>query len=335
MTEDRQRVLDMLSEGKITVEEAERLLKALGAGRDFEAQIHGAVGEGLEALDRLGESIAAEVEDGIRKRVTVVLDKEDEESTRDDTFEVGENPRLEVHGFNGRVRVNAGGPGSIRVQAELRNHQGVKYTAVQEGDLVKVEAAPKRRSGSFLSNLFGQGSCTNIDVTVPATTRVDLATSNGRIELRGTESGGTLKTSNARIRVEKIKGDLTAQTSNGRITVETLEGSADLTTSNSRVVIVDGHGQFDVTTSNGRIEFQGSMEPGSRNRLTTSNGRIEVALDADPSLKVEASTVNGRARCEAPGFAASVDTGRKLEGTVGEGEAELIAKTANGSITIR
>ena len=29
MTEERRRVLDMLSEGKVTVEEAERLLKAL------------------------------------------------------------------------------------------------------------------------------------------------------------------------------------------------------------------------------------------------------------------------------------------------------------------
>ena len=126
-----------------------------------------------------------------------------------------------------------------------------------------------------------------------------------------------------------------AQTSNGRITIEALEGSAELATVNGRVSIDDGHGRFDVTTSNGRIGFQGSMEPGGRNRFVTSNGRIEVVLDAEPSLKVEASTVNGRARCELPGFLASADTGRKLEGMVGEGEAELVAKTVNGGITIR
>ena len=334
MTEERRRVLDMVSEGKITVDEAERLLEAMRVDHGVQKSTGDTVEEALEALDGHGESITEAVEGSIRKRVTVVLDKDDEASTRDDTFEVGENARLEVRSFNGRVRVDVGEPGTIRVNAKLKNHLGVEYSAVQEDDLIKVVARSRQRSGGFLSNLFGHHSGANIHVTVPAATGVDLITSNGPVELRDTERGGVIQTSNGPITVERLKGNLSGQTSNGPITVNTIHGSADLTTSNGRVIIDDGHGRFDVTASNGPIGFWGSMEPGGRNRLSTSNGSINMMLDGEPSLKVQASTVNGRLRCELPGFVASVDTNREMEGTVGKGEAELAVKTVNGAITI-
>ena len=335
MGDERRRILDMLSEGKITVDDAERLLKALNGGSYLEDRVQDAIEGSVNSLGRLGETLTEEIRGGARERVTVVLDEEDEASARDDTFDVGDSPSLDVRSFNGPVRVSAGEPGSIRVRTKLKAPRTVKYSSLQQGDVIKVEATPRGRSSGFLSGLFEQHWGPDIEVTVPVATSVDLATSNGPIELRGTAAPGTVKTSNSRIQIEKFKGDLKAQTSNGRITVEALEGSAGLTTVNGRVSIDGGHGRFDVTTSNGRIGFQGSMEPGGRNRLVTSNGRIEVVLDAEPSLRVEASTVNGRARCELPGFLASADTGRKLEGIVGEGEAELVAKTVNGGITIR
>lgn len=335
MSDERRRVLDMLAEGKITADEAERLLKALGDGGYLEDRVQDAVEGGVEALGRLGETLSDEIEHGVRKQVTVVVDREDEASTRDDAFEVGESPRLEVRSFNGRVRVNAGEPGTIRVRAKLSNPSGVEYSAVQEGDLVRVEAKPRRRSGGFLHGLFGQGSGASIDVTVPVSTGVNLATSNRPVELRGTEEGGTVETSNACIQVEEVKGNLNAQTTNGRIAVERFKGRAELVTTNGRVTVEKGHGQFDVKTTNGRIGFQGSFDPGGRNALITSNGRIEVALNAEPSLKVEASTVNGRIDCEIPEFAISKITGREMEGMVGRGEADLVAKTVNGGIAIR
>ena len=323
MTEERRRVLDMLSEEKITVDEAERLLRALQNTYP------------VDTVDGPAASPSEEVENGSRKRISVVLDSGDRGSTRENTFEVGETPRLEVRSFNGRVLVHAGEPGSILVKAKLKNPRGVEYSAVQEGDLVKVEATPTKRSDHFLSGLFGGGTGVRVDVSVPADTSVDVVTSNGPVELRGTERDAALRTSNAPVKIERFKGDLSAQTSNAPITVETLHGSADLKTSNGPVSIDDVHGRFDAKTINGPVRFSGSMEPGGRNRLVTSNGNIKVKLELNPSLKLEASTVNGMVRCDSPGFVASVNTFRKLEGTVGEGEAELVAKTVNGLIAIR
>lgn len=343
MTEERRKVLDMLSEGKVTVEEAERLLKAL-QDTPRETRKGRGIGTLQDTLEGLGEEIGKGLEEGLEgleESLSGWSESEEDPrnedgkaSMRDDTFAVGDNPRLVVRGFNGRIRVRAGEPGSIRVRARLKKPRGIKYRAVQEGDLVTVEAKDRQSEG-FLHGLSRQSSGANIEVTVPVTTSVDLATSNGPVELHGTESSGTVQTKNGRIRVENFKGDLSATTKNAPITVKTLSGSAELSSTNSRVSIEDAHGRFDARTTNGSIKFQGSIEPGTDNRLSTTNGSIKVALDADPSFKLTAATVNGRVRCEVPGFVAAVEKRHKLKGTVGEGEGELIAKTVNGSIAIQ
>ena len=342
MTEERRKVLDMLSEGKVTVEEAERLLEAL-QGTQRETREGRGIGVLQDTLEGLGEEIEKGLKEGLSGLEESLSewsesedrDKDGKTAMHDDTFAVGANPRLVVRGFNGRIRVRAGEPGSIRVRAKLKKPYEIKYSAVQEGDLVTVEAKPDRQSEGFLHGLSRQNSGANIEVTVPVTTSVDLATSNGPVELQGTESSGTVQTKNGPIRIEQFKGDLNATTKNAPITVKTLSGSAELYTANSRVSIEDAHGRFDARTTNGSIKFQGSIEPGDGSTLYTTNGNIKVALDADPSLKLTAATVNGRIRCEIPGFVASFEKRHKLKGTVGAGEAELSAKTVNGSVTIQ
>ncbi len=348
MTEERRRILDMLSEGKVTIEEAERLLEALqGARRETrkKSRINAPLSPipGVEVLQDtlggLGEEIGKGLEKGLEESLSEWSegdngdrDEDGKTSMRDDTFAVGDTPRLVVRGFNGRIRVRAGEPGSIRVRARLKKPREVKYSAAQEGDLVTVEAKADRQSEGFR---HGQHAGANIEVTVPVTTSVDLATSNGPVELRGTEGGGEVQTKNGPIRVEQFKGDLNAKTKNAPIAVKTLSGSAVLATLNSRVSIENGRGRFEVRTINGPIKFQGSMEPKSHNRLSTLNGNIKVALDADPSLVLTAATTNGRVRCEVPGFVAAIEKRHKLEGTMGTGEAELIAETKNGSIVVQ
>ena len=347
MTEERRRILDMLSEGKVTVEDAERLLKAL---QDTHRETH--KGRGIGVLQDTLEGLGEEIEKGLKEGLSGLeeslsewsesdndaRDEDGKTSMHEDTFAVGDKPRLVVRGFNGRIRVRAGEPGSIRVRAKLKKPHEIKYSAAQEGDLITVEAKPYQpyqQSGELLHGFSRQHSGANIEVTVPVTTSVDLATGNGPVELQGTESSGTVQTKNGPIKVQQFKGDLNAKTKNASITVKTFSGSAELYTMNSRVSIDDAHGRFEVRTINGPIKFQGSMEPKSHNRLSTLNGNIKVALDADPSLALTAATTNGRVRCEVPGFVAAVEKRHKLEGTMGAGEAELIAETKNGSIVVQ
>ena len=172
MTEERRRVLDMLAEGKVTVEEAERLLEALqGTQRETRK------GRGIEALQDTLEGLGEEIEKGLEEGLEGLeeslsgwsesendaRDKDGKTAMRDDTFAVGDNPRLVVRGFNGRIRVHAGEPGSIRVRAKLKKPHGLKYSAVQEGDLVTVEAKPDQQSEGFLHGFSRQHSGANIE----------------------------------------------------------------------------------------------------------------------------------------------------------------------------
>jgi hypothetical protein len=245
--------------------------------------------------------------------------------TRDDSFSVGASPVLVVTSGNGSIDVETGPAGTIRVQATLRNAPRVQYEASEEGDTVTVEAdvdSGARNAGA------------DIIVTAPAETEVELETSNGRIELQGLEASGTLRTSNGRVVIEDVKGDFDVRTSNGPIEVTSMEGEGTLKTSNGSVTLDKVKGAFDVDNSNGNISFSGEMTPGGNNRLETSNGTVTVELQGTPSVNLDASTSRGEVTSELP-IEASTTEEEHLVGVIGNGEAGLVIRASNGSVTIK
>ena len=248
--------------------------------------------------------------------------------TREDRFTVAGPVRLVVDSQNGRIEVQAGRDDEVHVQATLRRAGRLDYEVRQEGDTITVTSRKTRRV------VFGIGPGTDLVITVPTNTVVDLDTSNGRIELTGIHGSGSLDTSNGSLVLADVVGDFVGDTSNGSITIETMEGSARLSTSNSRVDVRDAVGEFDIESSNGRITFSGELLPGGRNRLESSNGRVEVELQGIPSVTLDASTSHGDVSSELP-ILITVMKDKELTGTIGNGEADLLIRTSNGDITIR
>ena len=239
----------------------------------------------------------------------------DPTEARDDSFVVGESPMVVVGSGNGRVIVNPGADGTVRVQAALRKPDDVEYETVQDGDTVSVDAKTvERRSGIFN---FGDSPGADIEITAPSNTRVELRTSNGSVEVHGMHRSGSLRTSNGSIRMEDVTGDF------------------DISTSNGEVTIARATGTFDVQTSNGRIEFDGELVPGGNNRMATSNGSLGITLRGTPSVRIDASTVNGSVTTRLPILTSSTEGGRHLVGTIGTGDAGLFARTTNGSVVVQ
>jgi hypothetical protein len=145
---------------------------------------------------------------------------------------------------------------------------------------------------------FGPDPGADITVTLPADTNVDLHTSSGNIEVVDTQNSGKLQTTNGRISLENVKGE------------------------------------FEANTSNGGIVFRGEMTAGGMNQLTTSNGSVEVTLLGEPSVKLDATTSNGEIICKLPIVATETEV-KRLVGVVGAGDAVLVVKTSNGSITVQ
>ena len=325
MTENQTKILDMLAEGKISADEAERLLAAMNKPSSIEEKISHAtdfIQEHLKPLEHL----------------EVLIDSdEDARSTeeRDDTFTVGDSPKLIVKGFNGRVEVKAGTvDDTVSVHARLRNPSRIDYSVSQDGDTIRIEAQRKGRGRVSLFGFLGHRTHASIFVTTPRKTDVELSTSNGRIDLQGTEGIGKLHTSNGRFNIDNFNGDLDASTSNSRIEVKNTEGSGTLNTSNGRISMENTRGNYDAKTSNGSISFRGQLAAGSHNQLRTSNGSVRVELEGEPNVSIDARTTNGQIHCDLPITTESESERRHLIGKIGDGGAELTVQTTNGSVTI-
>lgn len=232
--------------------------------------------------------------------------------TREDSFAVGDTVKIVVNGDNGSVTVNPGSDGDVQVNASLKNPDKLEYQVAQSGDTITIDAKSKR-SGIFN---FGDGPESNIEITAPSNARVELMTGNGAIKVNGMHQSGT------------------ARTSNGRVTLTNVTGEFDVSTSNGAVEITQAKGTFNLRSSNGKIEFDGEITGGS-NRMTTSNGSIDVKLRGTPSIKLDASTSNGSVVSTIPVTISSGVDENHLVGTIGDGDAELIIQTSNGSVNIQ
>ena len=330
MQDDRRRVLDMLAAGKITTTEAERLLNALddrtspssssATTETIEDRIDQAASLVGSALEHVGDTVDA---------AFVGAD----ETLREDSFTVAGTPSLIVDNFNGRVEIMGDGDdGVVNVAATLRHADRISYSAVQQGDTIRIEAKPGPKR-SFMGWLFlNRGA--HVRVWTPGKSDVKVRSSNGRISISDLHGTGSLRTSNGRIEARSIRGRFEMATSNSRIDARHVEGDLSLESSNGRITVSDARGVVRAETSNGAIRFGGELRPGGDNLLRTSNGSIEAELKGEPSVSLKAGTSNGSIRWRDDVKLVGEQRKRSLHGVIGKGDADLTLRTSNGSIVI-
>ena len=333
--EDRRRVLGLLAEGKISADEAERLLEVLDSRESHSVSSEETID------DKIEQTVTTTVRSAVATARSVVAAAASAEDVADssiserraDSFRVEGVPTLVVDNFNGMVEiVGDSADGSVEVSAEIRHPELVDYLAMQEGDTILVRTKPSGRRSFLGWRFLNRGAY--IRVSLPRNANLDVQTTNGRVVLRRIEGVGTARTSNGRIEAEEVSGNFEMRTSNSRINGRRLEGDFRLETSNGRIEALDGRGTFDAETSNGRIRFRGEILPRKESRLVTSNGSIDATLGGEASLRVSARTSNGSIVCDREVEIRGERKKRHLEGVIGDGEGALTLRTSNGSITI-
>lgn len=227
------------------------------------------------------------------------------------TFQVGENPTIDISGFNGSIEIIAGDAGVVDVEATLRLPNRISYSAERNGNTVTVTA--KKTGVGFI---IGRSPAVEIKIVVPSHSTLKARTSNGSIEVVGITGSGDLDTSNGRITLTDVDGEFEANTSNGTIGMSVVNG------------------EFNVESSNGKIEFEGTFAADSDNSFQTSNGSIDVVLTGAPNLEIDARTSNGTTSSDIPILATTTEKNH-LAGKFGAGSASLELKTSNGSIKLR
>ena len=246
------------------------------------------------------------------------------------TFKVAAGSLVTVGISGGSIAVDEGGAGTVKVVItqrvrgvsteseadELLGNYDVEIA--QAGD--RVSAAVKRRGST--GSQWRRGVSFSATLTVPRDVRLDLNTSGGSINVRGTRDAALdANTSGGSIRVDGGRGPMTLDTSGGGITVGEALGIVDASTSGGSITVAHvGPEATDIS-------------------LNTSGGSIHVGVNERAKLTLRADTSGGRVSVSDLPFVSTRTSTRtrsnEARGTINGGGGYLDAHTSGGSIDIR
>lgn len=208
----------------------------------------------------------------------------------------------------GRVSVTAtkhwrrGDPSRVRVvQQAASDGRGVVICALYDrGDGGRCDEREYRSGKSGWSN--GRDDDVSVDfvVRVPPGVRVDLATTNGSVDVRGAGSEVVARTTNGNVRAESEGGPVVARTTNGNVT--------------ARMAALGDARDLDFATTNGSVVVEMPDDLGAEVSMSTTNGSVSTEFPA---------TVQGRLNP------------RRLTLTLGDGSRRVRMHTTNGDVELR
>jgi hypothetical protein len=261
------------------------------------------------------------------------------------TFQVGETPRLTIDNFAGDVTVRTGQPGEITVVA-------VKH-APFAANLDRIEVVLQPQAGGLLIETRKPSTMVNawvtLDIRAPAGIQLDLKTGSGNVEVSGVTGGAKVHTGSGNVVAQDLAGDVDLQTGSGSVNAVTISGPLNVETGSGRVDLEavtgainasTGSGGMDVRTAagsvrletgSGGIDYQGAPEGNCR--FQTGSGGITLRLPSDLNAQVDLHTGSGSI-----GVAFAVEgnsTRQDVKGVVGSGgDTTIYAQTGSGSINL-
>jgi len=235
------------------------------------------------------------------------------------TYEVSGSPELRLITSDANVRVTAGAGNKIEAHLTTNNYKigsgGIGVYEHQMGNAVTIELHYPHMNWNF-------GWSTNhrveMEVTVPANTKLDLKGSDGRVS------------------ITDVKGPILAKTSDGSLDIEGADGSLEARTSDGKMRVSGRFDHLDLQSSDGGITataLLGSKVMSSWS-LHASDGRVELRIPENLNANVSLRTSDGHIDIDLP-LAVSGRLGtHNIEGKLNGGGELLDIHTSDGSIHV-
>jgi DUF4097 and DUF4098 domain-containing protein YvlB len=369
MISERMKILQMVSEGKLTVDEATYLLRSIAppseqaeemtqvaeaAPENFarlEAEVKSSdlqlePVERMETPDQPVASVASpqpvapaalvqpqggrsEIEteperspwDWIKQFVFWLGPKEEYAEELEWVYDRSGVAAIAAQTTNGSIKVAGSAQDQILIHARkvIRASslaaaeefaQKVQIHVEQDGDRLRIyKEHPRSPLGVEVSVSYRLQTPAGIDLS--------LGTTNGGIQVEGTEGAVEARSTNGKIHLDGVAGHIQARTTNGSIRAKlaNLEKASDFATTN---------GSIDVAIQRGSAPLS----------ATTTNGAINLALPADFSGQLEAGTINGRVQTEFQ-LRLIKQSRNQVVGQLGDGgDTPIRLRTINGGIRL-
>lgn len=196
------------------------------------------------------------------------------------------------------------------------------------------------------------------EVTVPIGTRVTASAVSGDVMVRATAGEVVISTVSGdvaladaadRYEVSTVSGDVRVTKVRGRGRLNSVSGNLEVRDVAGELVTRSVSGDVDVldarcevlrvATTSGEVVYEGSFAPSGTYELSTHSGDVRLAVPGDAGARIELQTYSGDLRSAfpitlQPGGANSARRTRRMEFTVGSGDARVLLETFSGDITI-
>lgn len=349
MDEERQMILRMLKEGKISVEEADALLRALEdedtetarstpveETRQGSSQSFAEFGEELgSAIREIVDTIPKEVLKQVRPSFFSVLHslRDLVEGGDEDAVEIPMAPgdRLEIRNAWGDIRFTASTDDRLRLTLRKRVWAASGEDAVQFARGLPI--APERSGRTVtisVPRVEGRRLRVDMEVMVPSGVEVSAAIAKGDIRAEGLRGSTELRVARGDLAVSDHQGDVRMDLASGDISIQRIDGDVELNVRSGDVSVTGAHALRGRVTNGdlegrdcGPIVFDGvscnvelSGITGRDVRVRAVSGDVSVQFrDLSDQGEVHLETVSGDIELSVPAGArasvdASVRTGR-------------------------
>jgi DUF4097 and DUF4098 domain-containing protein YvlB len=248
---------------------------------------------------------------------------------------------------SGKITVRGWDLPDVKILASTENG-ALRFNATSNRVTLRVEQEGKADRS--------RGEAT-YDVSVPRGTRLLLQTASGNITANGSQgeisastvsgavdvSGGrrqvALESVSGPIKASQVAGDLRAQNVSGSVRAENVSGRVEAWTVTGAIRLIglranDIHAE----TVRGDIVYAGRVATGGTYDLQSHSGTIRLTIPRSTSAQFRLEAVRGAVQTDFPiqtPSAGGAREGGRVEFTIGDGQAEVTARTFSGRILIK
>jgi DUF4097 and DUF4098 domain-containing protein YvlB len=240
------------------------------------------------------------------------LDRETEDF--DGEYDTNDNTTVKVYTNNGDIDVSTWDGDKVSLHVLKSTHEG--KDELEKLDIVVTEAGDVVDIKTEFEGTKAPEVTADMTVKVPRNVRLErVRTSNGDIVIKGT------------------KGNLTATNSNGDIDIDDIEGYVTASSSNGNVDVRDTTGNGDVSSSNGKVfaEVRAFLDGTD---VHSSNGAVTVYINPSLDADLEIYSSNGKVSAHDLTLDRTMDTNKRIEGTLGNGGDEISVYSSNGDVDV-
>jgi DUF4097 and DUF4098 domain-containing protein YvlB len=248
-------------------------------------------------------------------------------SKRQERFEVGPRPGIELATFSGDIVVTEGPDGVIEV---LLNGAPDKFTIEQRGDTIVVQPEGSRRfaratdiTAKVPPGTAAQLKCTSGDLLVEVPlSRLDAAVASGDVRARAITGDATIKSASGDTAIDNVDGRLEINTASGdaRIGHVGFELTMNTASGDARVDSVDG--PVRLRTASGDVRIR-RFDGGDLTAKTLA-GDLTVGIPKRRRIDLDLQSLSGSLRNRLP----------EGDGSPPEKTITLSIKSVSGDVTL-